>query len=218
MHIPDGFLDAKVWVTLDVVSAGTLAYSAKRASREMGESQAPLMGVMGAFLFAAQMINFPIGGGTSGHLLGATLATVLLGPWAAALVMGCVLAMQALLFADGGILAWGANCFNMGLVGCLVAALICRVTSGGRARWMGVAIAAWLSVVIGSALTAVELSISGTVPLKLALPAMVAVHGLIGIGEALITVAALSLVAQVRPDLLVMGGLWRAAAKGDGQP
>jgi len=218
MHIPDGFLDAKVWVTLDVVSAGTLAYSAKRASREMGESQAPLMGVMGAFLFAAQMINFPIGGGTSGHLLGATLATVLLGPWAAALVMGCVLAMQALLFADGGILAWGANCFNMGLVGCLVAALICRVTSGGRARWMGVAIAAWLSVVIGSALTAVELSISGTVPLKLALPAMVAVHGLIGIGEALITVAALSLVAQVRPDLLAMGGLWRAAAKGDGQP
>jgi cobalt/nickel transport system permease protein len=218
MHIPDGFLDAKVWVTLDAASAGALAYSMKRVRHDLDERQVPLMGVMGAFIFAAQMINFPIGGGTSGHLLGATLATVMLGPWAAALVMGCVFVIQSLLFSDGGIFALGANLFNMGLIGCCVAALMCRAMSGERARWIGVAIAAWLSVVIGSALTAVELSVSGTVPLKIALPTMMGVHALIGVGEAFITVGALSVLAKARPDLLTAGGLWRMKAKGEEQP
>ena len=117
MHIPDGFLNAATAVTTSVVSAGGIGYSVKRANKKLGEAHVPLMGIMGAFIFAAQMLNFPVAGGTSGHLIGGALAAILLGPWAGTLIMACVLIVQCLVFQDGGITALGANIFNMGLCG-----------------------------------------------------------------------------------------------------
>jgi cobalt/nickel transport system permease protein len=167
----------------------------------------PMMGVAGAFIFAAQMFNFQVAGGTSGHLLGGVLAAILLGPWAGTLVMACVIAVQALIFQDGGLVAMGANIFNMGIVGTLGGFYLYRALTGvlggeERARMPAAAIAAWASVVAGAVCMAVELAVSGTTPLQLALPAMVGVHVVIGVGEALITVAALSFIAATRSDLL----------------
>ena len=116
MHIPDGFLDAKTFVTLDVAAAGLVAVAAARVRRVLNERAVPLMAVLAAFIFAAQMLNFPVAGGTSGHFGGGALAAVLLGPWAGVLVMTLVLVIQALAFGDGGILALGANVVNMGVV------------------------------------------------------------------------------------------------------
>src|SRR4029077_16067991 len=112
MHIPDGFLSMPVWGTLDVVSAPAVAWVARRAQRDRKDHRIPLLGVMGAFVFAAQMINFPVGPGTSGHLVGGALLAIVLGPAAAALVMTAILVLQALVFQDGGVLALGANVFN----------------------------------------------------------------------------------------------------------
>ena len=115
MHIPDGFLSTPVWATLDVVSAPAVAWVARRAQRDTQDHRIPLLGVMGAFVFAAQMVNFPVGPGTSGHLVGGALLTVVLGPAAASLVLTAILVLQALIFQDGGVLALGANVFNMAL-------------------------------------------------------------------------------------------------------
>jgi cobalt/nickel transport system permease protein len=165
------------------------------------------MGVMAAFIYAAQMFNFQVVGGTSGHLLGGVLAAVLLGPWAGTLVMACVIAVQALIFQDGGLVVMGANIFNMGVVGTvggfyLYLALTRLLGGEDRARIPAAGIAAWVSVVAGSACMAVELAVSGTSPLAVALPAMVGVHALIGIGEALITMGALAFISVTRSDLL----------------
>ena len=161
---------------------------------------------MAAFIFAAQMFNFQVIGGTSGHLLGGVLAAVLLGPWAATIVMACVVAVQALVFQDGGLVVLGANIFNMGVIGTLggfaIYATIANLLGGeSRGRLPAAAIAAWTSVVLGALAMAIELAISGTTPLELTLPAMVGVHMVIGIGEAVITVAALAFIAATRPDL-----------------
>jgi cobalt/nickel transport system permease protein len=161
---------------------------------------------MAAFIFAAQMFNFQVAGGTSGHLLGGVLAAVLLGPWAGTLVMACVIAVQALVFSDGGLVVMGANIFNMGVVGTLggfaVYIGLCRVLGGeDRARVPAAAIAAWISVVLASVFMSVELIVSGTSPAEVVLPAMVGVHVFIGIGEALITGAALAFIAATRKDL-----------------
>ena len=167
------------------------------------------MGVTAAFIFAAQMINFPIIGGTSGHLLGALLAAILLGPWAATLVMASVIAVQSLLFQDGGILAMGANIVNMGLIGTIGGYAIYRAVArllGGeeRGRLPAAAVAAWCAVMLGAAATSVELALSGATTLAVVLPAMLGTHALIGIGEAFITVAALALIKGARPDLLTL--------------
>jgi cobalt/nickel transport system permease protein len=216
MHIPDGFLSTEVAATTAVVSAGVLAYSLRRADEALDDRRVPLVGVTGAFIFAAQMLNFPVAGGTSGHLLGAGLAAILLGPWVACLVMAVVLTTQAFLFADGGITALGANILNMGVLGALgVGGLMLgarRVLSRGgiRSRATLLAIAgagAWLAVMVGAAATALELGSSGTVPLATALPAMLGVHAAIGIGEAVITVAAVSAVLAARPDLIAVADL-----------
>ncbi len=209
MHIPDGFVSAPVATVGLVVAAGCIAGAVKSTNRKMGEKQVPLMGVLAAFIFAAQMLNFPIAGGTSGHLIGAALAAILLGPGAGILIMTCVLAVQCLVFQDGGLFALGVNIFNMGIVASLVGYYVYRggaFLPGGR---KGVALvsgglAAWLSVVTASVACAVELAISGTVPLGVALPAMAGVHALIGIGEGAITVAVLSLIMATRADLLEM--------------
>ncbi len=206
MHIPDGFLDPGVAVATGVLAGGAVAIGLRRAEAEFDERRAPLLGVTAAFVFAAQMLNFPVAGGTSGHFLGAALAAVLLGPWLACVVLAVVLLVQAFLFADGGITALGANVLNMGVIGGLGAGLLLaaarRVLPRTRTAFLAAtAVAAWASVVLGAAACAVQLAISGTVGLGTVLPAMVGVHMLIGVGEAVITVAAVSAVLATRPDL-----------------
>jgi cobalt/nickel transport system permease protein len=207
MHIPDGFVNTGTSVVTWVASAGGLSYAVRRVNQELGERQVPLMGVSAAFIFAAQMLNFTVAGGTSGHLLGGALAAILLGPWAGMLVMTSVLTVQALLFQDGGLLALGPNVFNMAIVGVLVGWLVYEVLRhlfAGRSWGAMVAgfAAGWLSVVVASIVAAFELAVSGTSPLGVVLPAMGAVHALIGIGEGLITVAVLAFLRAARPDLL----------------
>jgi cobalt/nickel transport system permease protein len=207
MHIPDGFVNTGTSVATWLASAGSLGYAVRRVNRELGERQVPLMGVTAAFIFAAQMMNFTVVGGTSGHLLGGALVAILLGPWAGMVVMTSVLAVQALLFQDGGLVALGVNVFNMAVVGVLVGWLVygaLRRLLGDRSWAMLVAgfAAAWLSVVVASLVASVELALSGTSPLGVVLPAMGLVHMLIGVGEGLITVAVLAFVRLSRPDLL----------------
>lgn len=211
MHVPDGFLNTGTSVVTWVASAGGVGYAVRRVSKALGERQVPLMGVTGAFIFAAQMMNFTVAGGTSGHLVGGALAAILLGPWAAMLVLTSVLAVQALLFQDGGLLALGANIFNMAIVGVLVGWLVYAGLRRllGEKTWATMVAgfaAAWLSVVISSLVAAVELGISGTSAWVVVVPAMGSVHALIGIGEGLITVATLGFLRVTRPDLLA---LWR---------
>lgn len=208
MHIPDGFLSPPVAIATGIASAAVIAVALNRTRESLGLRQAPIMGLTTAFVFAAQMINFPVAGGTSGHLLGGALASVVLGsPWAATLAMSTVFIIQSVLFADGGITALGANIFNMGLVGIWVGWWLLqplqRLLGGSRNRLpLAAGMAASLSVVAAAICVAIELAISGTVALNIALPAMVGVHILIGIGEGLITGGVLTYLVKVRPDLL----------------
>jgi cobalt/nickel transport system permease protein len=209
MHIPDGFLNTATSVATWAASAGGVSYAVRRVRQELNERQVPLMGVTAAFIFAAQMMNFTVIGGTSGHLLGGALAAILLGPWAGVLVLTSVLTVQALLFQDGGLLALGANVFNMAIVGVLLAWAVyagLRRLLGGKtwATMVSGFAAAWLSVMIASLVAAAELAISGASPWGVVLPAMGAVHALIGIGEGLITVAVLVFLRATRPDLLTL--------------
>lgn len=204
LHIPDGFLSITISIIFWLITIILLTAATRKTQGELGERQIPLMGVMAAFIFAGQMINFPVLGGTSGHLLGGALAAIVLGPWAGMLVMAAVVGLQALLFQDGGLVVMGANIFNMGLLTVLIGYGLYRGVAG-RNRGLRLAVAglgAWLSVVAGALVTALQLWLSGTSPLTVVLPAMLGVHALIGIGEALITVAALTFITQTRPDLL----------------
>ncbi len=206
MHIPDGFLDAKTLALTGALSAGGLAVAARQVNRTLPRNKIPLMGLGAAFVFAAQMLNFPVAGGTSGHLLGGVLAGVLLGPGAAAIVIACVLTVQALLFSDGGVLALGANIFNMSFIGAVVGNAIYRSARkflpGLRGQITSVFFAAWLSTVLAAVTCAGELALSGTLPAGVVFPAMVGVHALIGIGEGLITSLVILTIARTRPDLL----------------
>jgi cobalt/nickel transport system permease protein len=207
MHIPDGFIDIPTAAATGALSLGVVAYSMKKTGKELGERTVPLLGVTAAFIFAAQMLNFPVAGGTSGHFLGAMLAVALLGPYAAAIVMTVVLIVQALGMADGGVTALGANVFNMGVVAVfasyglflLLKKLLPRTLTG---RLVAVALASWFSVLLASLACSLELALAGTVPLRVALPAMVSVHMIIGLGEALITTAIAAAVFVARPDLV----------------
>jgi len=216
MHIPDGFLSGPVVAAGYAVSGAVCALAVARANRRLGEREVPLLGMTAAFIFAAQMINFPVAGGTSGHFLGSTFAAVLLGPLNACLVMAVVLLIQCLGFSDGGLTALGANLFNMGIIGAIGGWLLFRALQAvlPRSRWGFLAsagAASWAAVVIAAAICAGELAASGPpFQLRVALPAMAGVHALIGIGEAVITVAALSSVLAVRPDLVAA---WDRTAK-----
>lgn len=207
MHIPDGFLSPLVSIFFWLFSILAVGLALKRVNRDLGERQVPLMGVLAAAIFAGQMLNFTVAGGTSGHLMGAALATILLGPWAAVLVMTTVVGVQALIFQDGGLLALGANIFNMGVVGVAVAYVAYRIFFRlfGRRIWglflSGFA-AAWLSIVMASLSVGLQLALSGTSPANVAIPAMAGIHALIGVGEGLITIGALAFVNAARPDLL----------------
>ena len=207
MHIPDGFLNVATVATTCAVSAGGIGGAVRMVGKKLGEKQVPLMGILAAFIFAAQMLNFPVAGGTSGHVIGAALAAILLGPWAAVLIMSCVLIAQSLIFQDGGLLALGANIFNMGIVASFSAYYIYKLVSwlagaNRRGALIGGFVAAWFSVFLASIFCAIELALSGSSPFGVVLPAMAGVHALIGIGEGLITGAVLSLVLATRADLL----------------
>lgn len=216
MHIPDGFLSLIVSIICWTASAFIIGLAISRTNKALGEKQIPLMGVMAAFIFAAQMINFPVAGGTSGHLLGGAMAAIVLGPWAGMLVMTAVIAVQALLFQDGGLLVMGANILNMGLVTAAVGYGLYRSASArSNSVKLGMAgVAAWLSVMTGALLTALELWLSSTSQLRVVIPAMLGVHALIGLGEALITISALAFILRTRPDLLGEGSESSKASRG----
>jgi cobalt/nickel transport system permease protein len=210
MHIPDGFLDAKVAGSAAVLAVGGLWATMRRLPPGVAHRKVPLMGVCAAFVFVAQLVNFPVAAGTSGHLIGAVLTAVLLGPAAASVVMTAVLVVQALLFADGGVLALGANVLNMALVavfsGAAVFGALRRAWPTPRGFFFATAFASWCSIVAASAACAVELALSGTVSMRLALPAMTGVHMLVGLGEALITTLVIAAIARARPDLVELPG------------
>ena len=204
LHIPDGFLTIVISAVFWAITALTVGVAISKTNKSLGEKQVPLMGVMAAFIFAAQMLNFPVAGGTSGHFLGGSLAAMVLGPWAAILVMTAVVGVQALLFQDGGLLVMGANIFNMGILTAIIGFGLYRSVSG-RSRGVRLTVAgfaAWLAVVASALAASLQLWLSGTTQLRIVVPAMLGVHMLIGIGEAIITVAALAFIEQTRPDLL----------------
>jgi cobalt/nickel transport system permease protein len=206
MHIPDGFLDPKTAVATGVLAAAGLGLALREARRRLPPRKIPLLGLSAAFVFAAQMINFPVAGGTSGHLLGAVLTAALLGPAAAVIVLSSVLIVQCLMFADGGLTALGANIFNMGIVGGIVGwmvyASLSRLIKGLFGRVVAGVVAGWISTVLATIVCAGELAGSGTVSWSLAFPAMAGMHMLIGIGEGVITALVLASVGAIRPELL----------------
>jgi cobalt/nickel transport system permease protein len=206
MHIPDGFLSARValgYAALSSIGVGLACYRL-RAERARGASA--LIGVSAAFVFAAQMVNFPVAAGTSGHLVGSALAGALLGLPGALLVMTAVILVQCFAFADGGVFALGANVFNMGLVGCVVGfccyRLLCGRAPSPTRRVASVAFAGWCATLAGAVSCAGQLSLSGAARLPVVLPAMLGVHALIGVGEAVISALVLASVLRIRPDLL----------------
>jgi len=208
MHIPDGFLDAKTALVCGGLSLAGLGVALRQARRHMPPRRVPLMGVSAAFIFAAQMLNFPVAGGTSGHLVGGVLAAVLLGPSAAIIVLAAVLIVQCFVFGDGGVTALGANIFNMGLVsaggGYFLYRAMTRILPGPgvRGRIAAAAFASWCATVIAAIACAGELAMSSRVPWGVVFPAMAGVHMLIGIGEALITCLIVLAIERARPELI----------------
>ncbi len=206
MHIPDGFLDLKTAAATGALSAAALGVSLRRLNGSLPRRNVPLMGLAGAFVFAAQMVNFPVAGGTSGHLIGGVLVAALLGPAAGVVVISAVLIIQSLLFTDGGIVALGANVFNMGVIGSAGGYAIYRgmrlIFRNESGRLLALMVAAWVSTVIAAACCAGELAWSGTVSWSLAFPAMTDLHMLIAIGEAVISSLVFAAIAAARPDIV----------------
>lgn len=209
MHIPDGFLDAKTAAATGALAVGGLALALRQVRLRLPRRRVPLMGLAAAFVFAAQMLNFPIAGGTSGHLMGGVLAAVLLGPSAAVVVMSAVLIVQCFLFADGGVLALGTNVFNMAVLGTVGGYGVYRVTRrlmpGLRGLVFAAAFAGWCSTVLAALGCTGELAWSGTVAWRVAFPAMANIHMLIGLGEAVITALVVVGIARARPELVEEG-------------
>jgi cobalt/nickel transport system permease protein len=206
MHIPDGFLDAKTALTTAGLSAAGVGLALRRVRQELPPHRVPLLGLSAAFLFAAQMLNFPVAGGTSGHLLGGVLVAALLGPAAAVVVLATVLIVQCFLFADGGVSALGANVFNMALLGTVGGWAIYRAASrcvpGVRGQVAAVAFAGWCSTVLASLACAGQLAWSGTVAWSVGFTAMAGIHMLIGLGEGSISALVFLAIARTRPDLV----------------
>jgi len=200
VHIPDGFLATPVWAALDLAAAPSVAYMARRAQREFDESKVPLLGVLGAFVFAAQMINFPVGPGTTGHLVGAALLSFTLGPAAASVVMTAILAIQALVFQDGGILSLGANTVNMAVLGVLAGYLPFALWGGSRFRKVTILAGATLSVLVSALAALSELLLSGV---KMPLPVLglsLVLFLVSAVLEGAITLAIMQALARVKPD------------------
>ncbi|MEJ2241526.1 MAG: energy-coupling factor ABC transporter permease [Candidatus Bathyarchaeota archaeon] len=199
MHIPDGFLSLAICILMYAISMGFLFWSWKKAKNSYSTSMTPLLAVSSAFVFAAQMINFPILYGTSGHLVGGTFLSVLLGPYAAILSMTIVVIMQALFFADGGIFTFGANVFNMAIIGGLSFFLVKALTRESKSNsrfFASVFIASWASMVLGALACGLEIGLSPLFSaaggIAVTIPAMLFWHILIGFGEAIITATLLT--------------------------
>ncbi len=206
MHIPDGLMWPAVLAVGWIISLAVLALSVRKASSAVPPERVPLLALLAAGIFVAQMLNFPIGGGTTGHLVGAALATAVLGFSPAILVITSVLIVQALLFGDGGITAFGLNVLNMGIIGCVTAYLVLSRASG-RLRKPAIFLASWLAVFLGALACSIELGASYSlsngafgIPIQIALPAMLAYHALIGIGEGALTLGILAYLSHVLPE------------------
>lgn len=211
MHMRDSLLTPAVAATFLVTAGATLVYAGQRVRLKFDPAKVPLMGVLGAFVFAAQMINFPVLPGTSGHLIGGLLLALVLGPHSALLVMGSILIVQCLIFQDGGLLALGANIVNMGVMQCYVGCGLYRLMAGKSADprrcYAAILLAALISVAAGAALVVVEVRVSNllAVPFSEFLLLMVAIHLLIGLVEAMITFGVVAYLVKVRPQLMEVG-------------
>jgi len=209
MHVPDGFLDAPTSVATGAVAAVCVGTALVKARKELDDKTAPMVGLVAAFIFAAQMITFPVGVGTSGHLMGGALAAVLVGPWTAILCLSVVFAVQSLLFADGGITALGTNITLMGLTTVAVGWLVFKLLQAVLPKRLSLVplqagIGAFVSVPVASLVFVLLYAVGGTadIPLDTLTTAMVGVHLLIGIGEGIITFLAVGAILAVRPDLV----------------
>jgi cobalt/nickel transport system permease protein len=206
MHIPDGFLTNRIALSLDALSGLSILFAARRLKLELFARMIPIMGVLSAFIFAAQMINFPVLGGTSGHLVGGALLGILLGPMAGLLTMATVIIAQALFLQDGGLLALGANIFNIGAITVFSGSAVFRLLGTGQASGKRLAVAGfaagWFSLVLSAAACALQLALSNAIPLVMGLTAMTGYHAVIGVAEGALTAGVLSFLDRVRPDLL----------------
>ena len=210
MHIPDGFINVPVSAATAVVAAGAVAFALKKSRGQLEQDVAPMAGLAAVFIFAVQMLNFPIAASTSGHLLGGALAAILIGPYAGLLALTVVLALQTLIFADGGVTALGLNIFNMGvltvLAGWFVFKAVARIAPKNRTGIMVAAFsAAFVSVPVSAVGFVIQYALGGTgvIDTGTVLAAMVGVHVLIGLGEGAITALTVGAVLATRPDLVV---------------
>jgi cobalt/nickel transport system permease protein len=209
MHVPDGFLDAPTSIATGVVAAAAVGLALRGSRRELDDRAAPMAGLVATFVFAAQMLNFPVGAGTSGHLLGGALAAVLVGPWTAVLVLSVVLLVQSLLFADGGVTALGTNVVLMGVVGVVIGWVVFRALQKilpARTSLVAplAAVAAYVSVPVTALVFVGLYAVGGTAPIPLdsLTTAMLGWHAFIGLGEAVITGLVVASIVAVRPDLV----------------
>jgi cobalt/nickel transport system permease protein len=206
MHIPDGFLTNRVAVSLDAISGASILFAARRVKLDFSGHVIPLMGVLAAFVFAAQMLNFPVLGGTSGHLIGGSLLAILLGPTTGFMTMATVVFAQALFLQDGGLVALGANIFNISAVACFGGYAVYRLLNlsagGGRRMLVAGFLAGWVSVMLSALFCALELGLSGAIPLKIGLTTMLGYHAVVGVVEGMLTAGVLSFLLKVRPGLM----------------
>lgn len=199
MHIPDGILSTPAWVALDALAVPAVLWQGRKAQLELEQSRIPLLGVLGAFVFAAQLINFPVAPGTSNHLVGGALLAYALGPWAASLVMTAILAVQAFVFQDGGIMALGANALNMAFAGVWVAWLPYRYFGGSRASMFA---GAWMSVMVSGCLVLSELLVSGVRMQPVLVATAVAVFFVSALIEGAITLAVVQSIDRINPTFI----------------
>jgi cobalt/nickel transport system permease protein len=209
VHIPDGMLDTRTWATAAVGSAGFAAWAVREVRRRLAEGRLVLMAVLAALIFALQMLNFPVAGGTSGHFAGGAAAAILLGPWPAVVILTTVLLIQAFVFADGGVTALGANVLNMAIiapfVGWYAYTLLRRLLPSSRGRAVAAFAAGWLGTFSAAVAAGVEIALSGKAPALVVVGSMAFWHALIGIGEGAITAGLVGYVLSVRPDLMHEG-------------
>lgn len=198
MHIPDGFLDARTILTTSAISAGALYAAVRKINQHFSPYKVPLMGVLASFAFVAQLLAFPVVGGTSAHITGAVLLAVILGPYTSLVIITLILVLQALLFQHGGILTLGANVLNLGVMGSLLGYLIYRI----KRNFVMAGVASFLALVAGGVCGAAELAISGRLPFHAAVISMTSAQAITGIVEGFVTFSVLAVIQRVRPDLL----------------
>jgi cobalt/nickel transport system permease protein len=213
MHLPDGFLTNRIAISFDVISGASVLFASRRVKLDLSGHVVPIMGVLAAFVMAAQMLNFPILGGTSGHLIGGSLLAILLGPMAGFLTITTVVIAQALFLQDGGLVALGTNIFNIAAVTCFsgyaIYKLLYRAAKSGKRLVLAGFFAGWISLMLSAAFCALELGLSGAIPLKIGLTTMLSYHAVVGVVEGMLTAGVLSFLFKVRPDLMEINALSR---------